>query len=54
MKTYTIKTVGGAVYNRQAVSLIQLFKDIHLIYMNELGYYIDEFISIEEVDDENK
>tara|TARA_R110001606_G_scaffold383162_1_gene545311 strand:- start:509 stop:670 length:162 start_codon:yes stop_codon:yes gene_type:complete len=52
MKSYQIKTIGGAVYVRQAESLLQLFKDIHLIYMNELGYYIDEFISIKEVQDD--
>ena len=53
IKTYQIKTSGGGVYIRKAKSLAELFKDIHLIYMNELGIDLGEFVSIKEVQEDD-
>tara|TARA_B110001450_G_C17660718_1_gene497082 strand:- start:3213 stop:3368 length:156 start_codon:yes stop_codon:yes gene_type:complete len=51
LKEYEITTKGGSKFKIKAKNLIELFKDIHLVYMNELGYLLDEFISIEEITD---
>jgi len=50
MKTYEIKTTGGATYTIEAEDLLDLFKVIRLTFMLELGIPFNEFKSIEQKD----
>ena len=48
MRTFTIKTIGGAEFNLECENLLDLHTQINLTIMNELGWYLDELESIEE------
>ena len=49
MRTFTIKTIGGAEFNLECEDLLDLHTQINLTLMNELGWHLDEFKSIEEI-----
>ena len=46
-QTYILKIRGGLEFDIQAKNLLDLHSQINLTFMNELGYYLDDFISIE-------
>ena len=49
MKHYKWKTVTGEEGIIEANNLLDLIKQVNLGLMNELGYHLDEFKSIEEM-----
>ena len=49
MSKYKWKTVTGEEGIIEADNLLDLIKQVNLGLMNELGYYLDEFKSIEEM-----
>ena len=48
MRTFTIKTIGGAEFTLECENLLDLHTQINLTLMNELGWHLDELESIEE------
>ena len=51
-KRYEWKARGGSKGIVEADNLLDLIKQVNLGLMNELGYYLDEFTSIEEMETE--
>ena len=51
-KRYEWKARGGSKGIVEADNLLDLIKQVNLGRMNELGYYLDEFTSIEEMETE--
>ena len=49
-KRYEWKARGGSKGIVEADNLLDLIKQVNLGLMNELGYYLDEFTSIEEME----
>ena len=47
MRIFIIKATGGAEFTLECEDLLDLHTQINLTIMNELGYYLDDFISIE-------
>jgi len=48
MKIFIIKATGGAEFTLECEDLLDLHTQINLVLMNELGWHLDEFKSIEE------
>ena len=48
-KKYEWKARGGSKGVVEADNLLDLIKQVNIGLMNELGYYLDEFTSIEEI-----
>ena len=46
MNTYILKTVDGGKFKIKAKGLIELIKEINLIFIDELQYEIEDFISL--------
>ena len=46
MNTYILKTVDGGKFKIKAKGLIELIKEINLIFIEELQYQIEDFISL--------
>mgnify|MGYP003115091104 FL=1 len=51
MKHYKWKTVTGEEGIIEADNLLDLIKHVNLILMNKHSYHLDEFISIEELNE---
>ena len=49
MKIFIIKATGGAEFTLECEDLLDLHTQINLVLMNELGWHLDEFKSIEEM-----
>ena len=46
INTYILKTVDGGKFKIKAKGLIELIKEINLIFIDELQYEIEDFISL--------
>tara|TARA_Y100001949_G_C15785928_1_gene242744 strand:- start:215 stop:427 length:213 start_codon:yes stop_codon:yes gene_type:complete len=48
-RKFILVTSDDVEHTLHADNLLALFKEIQLSFMNRLGYYLDDFVSLEEI-----
>ena len=48
-RKFILVTSDDVEHTLHAHNLLALFKEIQLSFMNRLGYYLDDFVSLEEI-----